>query len=114
MFGQRTLRTSIRASGVGLHSGSQVIMTVHPAPPDRGIVFRRTDLTEPVDIPARPENVGATQLGTVLSQGETRVSTIEHLMSAFAGLGIDNAVVAALNGASPRRATPGFWMPSKL
>jgi len=93
MFGQRTLRTSIRASGVGLHSGSQVIMTVHPAPPDRGIVFRRTDLSNPVDIPARAENVGATQLGTVLSQGETRVSTIEHLMSAFAGLGIDNALV---------------------
>jgi len=93
MFGQRTLRTSIRASGVGLHSGTQVMMTVHPAPPDRGIVFRRTDLSQPVDIPARAENVGATQLGTVLSQGDTRVSTIEHLMSAFAGLGIDNAVV---------------------
>jgi UDP-3-O-[3-hydroxymyristoyl] N-acetylglucosamine deacetylase len=69
------------------------MMTVHPAPPDRGIVFRRTDLSQPVDIPARAENVGATQLGTVLSQGDTRVSTIEHLMSAFAGLGIDNAVV---------------------
>jgi UDP-3-O-[3-hydroxymyristoyl] N-acetylglucosamine deacetylase len=68
-------------------------MTVHPAAPDRGIVFRRTDLSQPVDIPARAENVGATQLGTVLAQGETRVSTIEHLMSAFAGLGIDNAVV---------------------
>jgi UDP-3-O-[3-hydroxymyristoyl] N-acetylglucosamine deacetylase len=93
MFGQRTLRTSIRASGVGLHSGSQVIMTVHPAAPDQGIVFRRTDLSQPVDIPARAENVGATQLGTVLAQGETRVSTIEHLMSAFAGLGIDNALV---------------------
>jgi UDP-3-O-[3-hydroxymyristoyl] N-acetylglucosamine deacetylase len=93
MFGQRTLRTSIRASGVGLHSGAQVVMTVHPAPPNHGIVFRRTDLAQPVDIPARAENVGATQLGTVLRQGEVRVSTVEHLMSAFAGLGIDNALV---------------------
>ncbi len=101
MFGQRTLRTSIRASGVGLHSGSQVVMTVHPAAPDRGIVFRRTDLSQPVDIPARAENVGATQLGTVLAQGETRVSTIEHLMSAFAGLGIDNALVDISAGEVP-------------
>jgi UDP-3-O-[3-hydroxymyristoyl] N-acetylglucosamine deacetylase len=93
MFGQRTLRTSIRASGVGLHSGAQVVMTVHPAVPNYGIVFRRSDLPQPVDIPARTENVGATQLGTVLKQGEVRVSTVEHLMSAFAGLGIDNALV---------------------
>jgi UDP-3-O-[3-hydroxymyristoyl] N-acetylglucosamine deacetylase len=93
MFGQRTLRTSIRASGVGLHSGAQVVMTVHPAAPNHGIVFRRADLPQPVDIPARAENVGATQLGTVLKQGEVRVSTIEHLMSAFAGLGVDNALV---------------------
>jgi UDP-3-O-[3-hydroxymyristoyl] N-acetylglucosamine deacetylase len=93
MFGQRTLRTSIRASGVGLHSGAQVVMTVHPAAANHGIVFRRTDLPEPVDIPARTEYVGATQLGTVLRQGEVRVSTVEHLMSAFAGLGIDNALV---------------------
>jgi len=93
MFGQRTLKTTIRASGVGLHSGTQVMMTVQPAPPDHGIVFRRTDLPRPVDIPARAGNVGATQLGTVLTQGDARVSTVEHLMSAFAGLGIDNAVV---------------------
>jgi len=93
MFGQRTLRTSIRASGVGLHSGAQVVMTVHPAPPNHGIVFRRADLPQPVDIPARAEYVGATQLGTVLRQGEVRVSTVEHLMSAFAGLGVDNALV---------------------
>jgi UDP-3-O-[3-hydroxymyristoyl] N-acetylglucosamine deacetylase len=93
MFGQRTLKTTIRASGVGLHSGTQVMMTVQPAPPDHGIVFRRTDLPRPVDIPARAGNVGATQLGTVLTQGDVRVSTVEHLMSAFAGLGIDNAVV---------------------
>jgi UDP-3-O-[3-hydroxymyristoyl] N-acetylglucosamine deacetylase len=93
MFGQRTLKTTIRASGVGLHSGTQVMMTVHPAPPDHGIVFRRSDLPQPVDIPASAMNVGATQLGTVLTQGDVRVSTIEHLMSAFAGLGIDNAMV---------------------
>jgi UDP-3-O-[3-hydroxymyristoyl] N-acetylglucosamine deacetylase len=93
MFGQRTLRTSIRASGVGLHSGAQVVMTVHPAAPNHGIVFRRTDLPQPVDVPARAQNVGATQLGTVLKQGEVRVATVEHLMSAFAGLGIDNALV---------------------
>jgi len=93
MFGQRTLKTTIRASGVGLHSGTQVRMTVQPAPPDHGIVFRRSDLPQPVDIPARAGNVGATQLGTVLTQGDVRISTIEHLMSAFAGLGIDNALV---------------------
>ncbi len=93
MFGQRTLRTSIRASGVGLHSGAQVVMTVHPAAPNHGIVFRRTDLTQPVDIPARADHVGATQLGTVLMRGDVRVSTVEHLMSAFAGLGVDNALV---------------------
>jgi UDP-3-O-[3-hydroxymyristoyl] N-acetylglucosamine deacetylase len=78
---------------VGLHSGAQVVMTVHPAVPNHGIVFRRSDLPQPVDIPARTENVGATQLGTVLKQGDVRVSTVEHLMSAFAGLGIDNALV---------------------
>jgi UDP-3-O-[3-hydroxymyristoyl] N-acetylglucosamine deacetylase len=93
MFGQRTLKTTIRASGVGLHSGTQVRMTVQPAPPDHGIVFRRTDLPQAVDIPARAGNVGATQLGTVLTQGDVRISTVEHLMSAFAGLGIDNALV---------------------
>jgi UDP-3-O-[3-hydroxymyristoyl] N-acetylglucosamine deacetylase len=93
MFGQRTLKSSIRAAGVGLHSGAQIMMTVHPAPPDSGIVFRRSDLTPTIDIAARAENVGDTRLGTVLTQGAARVSTIEHLMSAFAGLGVDNAVV---------------------
>jgi UDP-3-O-[3-hydroxymyristoyl] N-acetylglucosamine deacetylase len=93
MFGQRTLRTSIRASGVGLHSGAQVVMTVHPAAPNHGIVFRRADLAQPVDIAALAQNVGATQLGTVLQRGDVRVATVEHLMSAFAGLGVDNALV---------------------
>jgi len=93
MVGQRTLKNIMRASGVGLHSGKRILMTVRPAAPDTGIVFRRTDLPEPVDIPARALNVGETMLGTVLSKGEVKVSTVEHLLSAFAGLGIDNALV---------------------
>jgi UDP-3-O-[3-hydroxymyristoyl] N-acetylglucosamine deacetylase len=93
MIGQRTLRNSISATGVGLHSGAQIVMTLHPAPADNGIVFRRTDLSPLADIPARASQVGDTRLGTVLTQGAARVSTIEHLMSAFAGLGIDNAIV---------------------
>lgn len=93
MVGQRTLRTSIRATGVGLHTGKKVMMTLRPAPPDSGICFRRVDLPVPVDIPARAENVGETTLGTTLVQGDARVSTVEHLLSAFAGLGIDNAIV---------------------
>jgi UDP-3-O-[3-hydroxymyristoyl] N-acetylglucosamine deacetylase len=93
MVGQRTLRTSIRATGVGLHTGKKVMMTLRPAPPDSGICFRRVDLPQPVDIPAGAGNVGETTLGTTLVQGETRVSTVEHLLSAFAGLGIDNALV---------------------
>jgi UDP-3-O-[3-hydroxymyristoyl] N-acetylglucosamine deacetylase len=93
MFGQRTLRNSISASGVGLHSGTQITMKVHPAPPDTGIVFRRADLAPPVGISALAMQVGDTRMGTVLQQGSVRISTIEHLMSAFAGLGIDNAMV---------------------
>ncbi|MFI4895182.1 MAG: UDP-3-O-acyl-N-acetylglucosamine deacetylase [Steroidobacterales bacterium] len=93
MVGQRTLRTSIRATGVGLHTGKKVMMTLKPAPADSGICFRRVDLPQPVDIPARAENVGETTLGTTLVHGEARVSTVEHLLSAFAGLGIDNALV---------------------
>jgi UDP-3-O-[3-hydroxymyristoyl] N-acetylglucosamine deacetylase len=93
MVGQRTIKNIIRASGVGLHTGKQILMTVRPAAPDTGIVFRRTDLPEPVDIPARAENVGETTLGTSLIYGDAKVSTVEHLLSAFAGLGIDNALV---------------------
>lgn len=93
MVGQRTLKNIIRASGVGLHTGKRILMTVRPAGPDTGIVFRRTDLPSPVDIPARAENVGETMLGTSLVKGDAKVSTVEHLLSAFAGLGIDNAVV---------------------
>ena len=93
MLGQRTLRNSIRATGVGLHTGKKVMMTLKPAPPDTGICFRRVDLPQPVDIPARAQNVGDTTLGTTLVHGDARISTVEHLLSAFAGLGIDNACV---------------------
>src|SRR5579862_6873027 len=92
-IGQRTLKNSIRATGVGLHTGRKVLMTLKPADPDTGIVFRRTDLAEPADIRAHAENVGDTLLGTTLGRGAARVSTVEHLLSAFAGLGIDNAIV---------------------
>src|SRR5437773_11744051 len=98
MVGQRTLKNSIRATGVGLHTGKKVLMTLRPAGPDEGIIFRRTDLAEPVDIRAHAENVGDTVLGTTLGRGESRVSTVEHLLSAFAGLGGDNAAVE-LSGA---------------
>jgi UDP-3-O-[3-hydroxymyristoyl] N-acetylglucosamine deacetylase len=93
MVGQRTLKNSIRATGVGLHTGTKIFMTLRPAEPDSGIVFRRVDLTPPVDIPARAENVGETMLGTTLGNGDARVSTVEHLLSALAGLGIDNGIV---------------------
>src|SRR5688572_17132864 len=93
MLNQRTLKNSIRASGVGLHTGKKILMTVRPAPANSGIVFRRTDLPEAVDIPAHAENVGETQLGTTLTKDGVKVSTVEHLLSAFAGLGIDNVLV---------------------
>jgi UDP-3-O-[3-hydroxymyristoyl] N-acetylglucosamine deacetylase len=93
MVGQRTIRNSIRATGVGMHTGRKVLMTVRPAAPDSGIVFQRTDLPGAADIPARAANVGETTLGTTLGRGDARVSTVEHLLSAFAGLGIDNARV---------------------
>ena len=93
MLGQRTLKNSIRATGVGLHTGTKIFMTLKPGAPDSGIVFRRVDLPVPADVRARAENVGDTMLGTTLIDGEARVSTVEHLLSAFAGLGIDNALV---------------------
>jgi len=93
MLSQRTLKNSIRATGVGLHTGKKVLMTVRPGAPDSGIVFRRMDLENPVDIAAHAANVGETTLGTTLVNGEVKVSTVEHLLSAFAGLGIDNALV---------------------
>ncbi|MBI2312750.1 MAG: UDP-3-O-acyl-N-acetylglucosamine deacetylase [Betaproteobacteria bacterium] len=93
MVRQRTLKNIIRATGVGLHTGEKVYMTLRPAAPNTGIVFRRTDLADPVEIRADPFNVGDTRLSSCLEKGCVRVSTVEHLMSAFAGLGIDNAWV---------------------
>ncbi|MDX1528295.1 MAG: UDP-3-O-acyl-N-acetylglucosamine deacetylase [Gammaproteobacteria bacterium] len=93
MIKQRTLKNVIRATGVGLHTGQKVYLTLRPAPANSGIIFRRIDLPEPVEIRACPENVGDTTLSTTLVNGDVRVSTVEHLLSAMAGLGIDNAYV---------------------
>ena len=93
MLQQRTLKNVIRATGVGLHSGEKVYLTLRPAAADTGIVFRRVDLEPVVEISAQAQLVTETMLCTGLSQGEGKVLTIEHLMSAFAGLGIDNAYV---------------------
>ncbi|RTE65183.1 UDP-3-O-acyl-N-acetylglucosamine deacetylase [Amphritea opalescens] len=93
MIGQRTLRNSIKATGVGLHTGQKVYLTLKPAPVDTGIVFRRVDLEPVVEINACAKNVGDTTLSTNLQKGDVRVSTVEHLLSALAGLGIDNAFV---------------------
>ena len=93
MIRQRTLKNVIRATGIGLHSGKKVYLTLRPAPVNTGIVFCRTDLNPIVTIEAKATNVGDTMLSTNLVKGNARVSTVEHLMSAFAGLGIDNAYV---------------------
>lgn len=90
---QRTLKNVIRATGVGLHTGEKVYLTLRPAPVDTGIVFIRTDLDELVSLRAHAENVGDTTMATSLTNGEVEISTVEHLMSAFSGLGIDNAYV---------------------
>ena len=90
---QRTLKNVIRATGVGLHTGEKVYLTLRPAPVDTGIIFIRTDLDELVSLRAHAENVGDTTMATSLTNGEVEISTIEHLMSAFSGLGIDNAYV---------------------
>src|SRR5687768_3267458 len=93
MLRQRTLKNVIRATGVGLHSGEKVYLTLRPAPVDAGIVFRRVDLDPVAEIPARADLVTETMLCTGLSRGGGKVMTVEHLMSALAGLGIDNAYV---------------------
>jgi len=90
---QRTLKNSIRATGVGLHTGEKVYLTLSPAAPNTGIVFRRTDLPGNPEIKAHPFNVGDTQLSSCLIQDGIRVSTVENLLSAMAGLGIDNSYV---------------------
>ena len=93
MLAQRTLKTLTQAVGVSLHSGQQVELTLRPAAPDTGIVFRRIDLPEPVEIPVRAESVTDTRLASTISVGQAKVFTVEHLMSACAGLGIDNLYV---------------------
>jgi UDP-3-O-[3-hydroxymyristoyl] N-acetylglucosamine deacetylase len=93
MIRQRTLKNVIRATGVGLHTGEKVYLTLRPAPVDAGIVFRRIDLEPAVELRAKAENVGDTTLSSTLVEGDIRISTVEHLLSAMAGLGIDNAYV---------------------
>ncbi len=93
MIRQRTLKNIIKATGVGLHTGRKVYLSLRPAPVDTGIVFRRVDIDPAVEIRACPENVGDTRLSTTLCKGDVRVSTVEHLLSAMAGMGIDNAYV---------------------
>lgn len=90
MLRQRTLKTVVKATGVGLHSGAKVTLMLRPAQPGTGVVFRRVDLNPPVDLKADPLGVGDTRLASCLEQNGARVATVEHLMSALAGLGIDN------------------------
>jgi UDP-3-O-[3-hydroxymyristoyl] N-acetylglucosamine deacetylase len=90
MLKQRTLKKAIKTTGVGVHTGARVEMTLRPAAADTGIVFHRTDLPRPVTIPAHASNVGDTRLSSTLAVDGATVSTVEHLMSALAGLGIDN------------------------
>ena len=93
MLRQRTLKSITRATGVGLHTGRKIAMTLRPAQPDTGVVFRRIDLAEPIDIPARADLVGETRLSSCLVLGEVKIYTVEHLMSALSGLGVDNVYV---------------------
>ncbi|MBK9495402.1 MAG: UDP-3-O-(3-hydroxymyristoyl) N-acetylglucosamine deacetylase [Alphaproteobacteria bacterium ADurb.BinA280] len=93
MIKQRTLRNAIRATGVGIHSGRKVYMTMRPAAVNTGIVFRRIDLAEPVEVKAEAHRVGETTMNTALCNGDVKVSTVEHLLSALAGLGIDNCYI---------------------
>jgi len=101
MIRQRTLKNVVRATGVGLHTGEKVYLSLRPAAPDTGIVFRRVDLPQPVDIPAKASRVGDTRLSSCLERDGVRVATVEHLMSAFAGLGVDNAYVDLTAGEVP-------------
>ncbi len=93
MIKQRTLKSVIRATGVGLHSGEKVFLTLRPAPANTGIIFRRVDLDPVVEISADPTHVGDTRLSTNVVMDDVKIGTVEHLMSAFAGLGIDNVYV---------------------
>jgi UDP-3-O-[3-hydroxymyristoyl] N-acetylglucosamine deacetylase len=93
MLRQRTLKSLVSATGVGLHTGQKVRMSLRPAQPDTGVVFRRIDLPSAADVPARADLVGETRLCSCLVSGSTKIYTIEHLMSALAGLGVDNVYV---------------------
>ena len=93
MLRQRSLKSVVKATGVGLHSGVKVSLVLRPAQPNTGVVFRRVDLTPPVDLKADPFGVGDTRLASCLEQDGVKVATVEHLMSALAGLGIDNIYV---------------------
>jgi len=93
MFRQRTLKAAVSATGVGIHTGAKVTIRLRPAAPNTGIVFRRIDLDPPVDVPAQAERVGDTRLSSCIESQGVRVATVEHLMSAFAGMGLDNAYV---------------------
>jgi UDP-3-O-[3-hydroxymyristoyl] N-acetylglucosamine deacetylase len=93
MLRQRTLKTLVSASGVGLHTGQKARITLRPAPADTGIVFRRVDLSSPLDIPARADLVGETRLSSCLVRDGVKIYTVEHLMSALGGLGVDNAYI---------------------
>ena len=93
MLAQRTIKTLTQAVGVGLHSGQRVELTLRPAPPGTGIVFRRVDLADPVDIPVSAQSVTDTRLASTISSGQAKVHTVEHLLSACAGLGIDNLII---------------------
>ncbi|HUO44737.1 MAG TPA: UDP-3-O-acyl-N-acetylglucosamine deacetylase [Burkholderiales bacterium] len=103
MIKQRTLKNTVRATGVGLHTGEKVYMTLRPAAPDTGVVFRRIDLPQPVDIKPDPYRVVDTRLCSCIESetGGVRVATVEHLMSALAGLGIDNVYVDLSGGEVP-------------
>lgn len=101
MLRQRTLKNTIRATGVGLHNGEKIYLTLRPAPVDTGIVFRRTDLEPAVEIVAKAHNVIETTLSTTLGNDQAKVSTVEHLLSAMAGLGIDNAYVELTSSEVP-------------
>jgi UDP-3-0-acyl N-acetylglucosamine deacetylase len=93
MIKQRTLKGLVETTGIGVHTGKKISIALRPAPVDTGIVFRRVDLECPVELPATVSNVGSTVMSTCLAKGEVKVATIEHLMAAFAGLGIDNVYV---------------------
>jgi len=93
MINQRTIKNSIKATGIGLHTGKKITLSLNPAPAETGIIFTRTDLDNKINIKACPENVGDTTLSTTLILNNIKVSTVEHLLSAIAGLGIDNLFV---------------------